>query len=356
MEELLGKVVYGNTVLNWGIFLLLMIGSIIGSKILYLFIGNYFKKYAEKTKTNLDYILIDMIEEPLVIVLSLYGIKYSLNYLVIPAGVSTNIYSSIGVLVTCIVGWGVYRTFNALVNEYLEPIAKSTESSFDDQILSILKKGLNLVVISLTILIAISNAGYNIGALLTGLGIGGLAFALAAQDTVGNLFGGITIIADKPFKINDRVEVHGHDGIILDIGLRSTRLRTVAEHRIVTIPNSMFTNDAIKNISSEPTRMIELDLGLTYDTTPEKMILAKKILAEIVANNDKLENDFIASFTAFNDFSLNLKFRYFINTEYDYYIVQDEINLEILTKFNDNNLDFAFPTQTIQAEVKQVNN
>lgn len=352
MEDFLAKEFYGNSFLNWGICISGIIGSIIAGKIIYLISTNYLKKAAAKTKTQLDDILIDMIEEPLVIFLSLLGIKYSLYILILPAEIQKFFSCSIEVLMVCVIGWGLLRIFNTLFGEYLTPLAKSTESVLDDQILSIFRKGINLIIICLTILIAISNAGYNIGTLLAGLGIGGLALALAAQDTVGNFFWGVTIIADKPFKINDRVEVHGHDGEIIDIGLRSTRLRTIGDNRVVTIPNSMFTSGAIKNISSEPSRMIDLNLGLTYDTTVEQMDLAMDILSDIVKKNKHVEKDCITSFNAFNDFALNIKFRYYIKKKEGYFSVQTEINREILKQFNANKLKFAFPTQTIHAELK----
>jgi len=353
MEEFLAKEFYGNSFLNWCICISAIIGSIIIGKILYVISSNYLKKLAAKTKTQLDDILIDMIEEPLVIFLSLLGIKYSLNILILPAEVNKFLASSIAVLIVCVIGWGLLRVFNSLFAEYLTPLAKSTESVLDDQIISIFRKGINLIIICLTTLVAISNAGYNIGTLLAGLGIGGLALALAAQDTVGNFFGGVTLIADKPFKINDRVQVHGHDGDIIDIGLRSTRLRTIGDNQVVTIPNSMFTSGAIKNISSEPARTINLDLGLTYDTTVEQIDLGMNILSDIVKKNNHVEKNYITSFNAFNDFSLNIKFRYYIKKKENYFSVQTEINREILKQFNANKLDFAFPTQTILAEVSK---
>ncbi len=316
-----------------------------------MLIGHYVKKITKKTKTDLDDIIVDQAEEPIVIILALLGCKVALTLIVLPANILGIISMGLNICITIIVGWGIFRLFNKIVNEFLDPLAANTVTELDDQILVVSKKGVNLLIIVLTLLIAISNAGCDIGALIATLGIGGLAFALAAQDTIGNLFGGITIIADRPFKINDRVQVQGHDGVVIDIGLRSTRIRTIGDNRIVTIPNSMFTNDAIKNISSEPSRTIDLNLGLTYDTTVKQLDVAMKILENIVKSNDKIDDDFITSFDAFNDFSLNIMFRYYIKSGEDVFKVQTEINREILQQYNDNKLDFAFPTQTILAEV-----
>ena len=124
---------------------------------------------------------------------------------------------------------------------------------------------------------ALKNAGVDVGTLIASLGIGGLAFALAAQDTIKNIFGGITIFTDRPFRIGDRIKVDGFDGIIEDIGVRSTRLRTL-DRCLVTIPNYKIVEASVENVSEEPMRRIVSKLGLTYSTTPEKMKEAIDIL------------------------------------------------------------------------------
>ena len=134
-----------------------------------------------------------------------------------------------------------------------------------------------LIIIFAAVILAIQNAGYDVGALLAGLGIGGLALAMAAKDTVANIFGGFTILTDKPFTINDRIQVSGFDGWIREVGLRSSRLETLAG-RIVTIPNSIFSDTPVENISAEPSRKVAVNLGLTYDTTPDQMEEAMNIL------------------------------------------------------------------------------
>ena len=135
----------------------------------------------------------------------------------------------------------------------------------DDQLLPVVRKGLRATIWILGILVALNNAGYNVGALLAGLGIGGLALAMAAKDTVANIFGGVTIFTDKPFKINERIKLGGFDGTITEIGIRSTRLKTL-EGRVVTIPNAKFTGGMVENVSMEPSRKVVLNLGLVYDT------------------------------------------------------------------------------------------
>jgi MscS family membrane protein len=188
--------------------------------------------------------------------------------------------------------------FDALVKEYLAPRVSGTDSDLDDQLLPIARKGVKVTVWAIAIVVGLNNAGYDVGALIAGLGLGGLAFAMAAKDSVANLFGGFTVFTDKPFTIHDRIVVNGFDGTVEEIGIRSTRLKTLAG-RIVTIPNAVFANEAIENISSEPGRKITVDLGLTYDTTAEQLENAMKIIKEIALANEDIENDNIVFYLSF---------------------------------------------------------
>jgi MscS family membrane protein len=216
----------------------------------------------------------------------------------------------------------------------------------DDQLIPVIRKGLRAVVWILGILVALNNAGYNVGALLAGLGIGGLALAMAAKDTVANIFGGITIFTDKPFKINDRVKLSGFDGTISEIGIRSTRLKTL-EGRIVTIPNSKFTDGMVENVTVEPWRKVVLKLGLVYETSVEKMEKGMDLLREIATNNSDLEDNHIVGFNDFGTSALGIIFIYYIKKGSDILATQTSINLEIMKKFESHGLEMAFPTQTI---------
>ena len=202
------------------------------------------------------------------------------------------------------------------------------------------------MVWAMAVVIGLNNAGYDVGALIAGLGIGGLAFALAAQDSVANLFGGLTVFFDKPFTINDRIQISGFDGYVTEVGIRSTRVKTLAG-RIVTIPNKEFTASIVENVSSEPSRKVVQTLGLTYDMDEAKMERAIQVLTDLHAENIDTSDDKVITFTSFGDFSLNILFIYYIKKESDIMETQSEMNLQILKRFAAEGLDFAFPSQTI---------
>lgn len=344
--EWLSNTYYGNTAENWLISLAIIGGSVIASKLLYWLFANVFKKLTEKTETKLDDLIIDHVEEPVVFAVIIAGIYYGLHRLHFTDSLDNWIAGVYFFLIVFNIAWLINRLIDSLIDEYVVPIVEKTDGDLDDQLLPILRKVIHFIVWSMAIVIGLNNAGYDVGALIAGLGIGGLAFALAAQDTVANVFGGITVFLDKPFTIHDRIQVNGFDGTVTEVGIRSTRLKTLAG-RIVTIPNKVFNGTIIENVSDEPSRKVVQVLGLTYDMDESHVEKAIKILKEIHEQNLQTTEENIVSFSAFGDFSLNITFIYYIKKEADIMETQTWMNLEILKRFNAAGLDFAFPSQTI---------
>ncbi|HIP49619.1 MAG TPA: mechanosensitive ion channel family protein [Lutibacter sp.] len=350
MSDFFNRTFYGNTISEWGVSLLIIFASIILSKIVYWVFKNVIKKYTQKTKTDLDHLIVDKIEEPIVSLIVLSGFWYGPNYLNLTKGFEDFLDKSFYFAITFIVFWFLVRVIDALILQYLTPIVKKSSSDLDDQLLPVFRKSLKVIIWTLAIVIGLNNAGYDVGALLAGLGLGGLAFAMAAKDTVANLFGGVSVFIDKPFKIKDRIQIDGFDGFVTDIGLRSTKLKTLAG-RIVTIPNKKFTDTYIENVTSEPTRKVEMVLGLTYETSHKDIQKGIEILKNIDTESDYTSTPCVVYFESFGDFSLNIRFMYFIKTKENYwYEAPNAINSLILERFNKEGLNFAFPTQTIITE------
>jgi MscS family membrane protein len=170
--------------------------------------------------------------------------------------------------------------------------------------------------------------------------------AMAAKDFVANIFGGITIFVDKPFKLGDRVIVSGYDGFVREVGIRSTRIQTLAG-RIVTIPNSKFTDSFVENITMEPSRRVKVTLGLVYSSTPEQLKMAQTILGEVAENHTFTEESVLSWFEEFAAYSLNISMIYYIMKDGSVLQVQNEMNLAIFERFTQAGLQFAFPTQTV---------
>jgi MscS family membrane protein len=346
MTELLQQSYYGNTLETWLTSLIIIVLSILLGKAVYWIFSKVVRVFTKKSETKIDDILVDMVEEPVVFLIIVTGIWFGLHMLTLPEGVVEVIGNAYHIILALLVGWMLSRLFDALYVEYLQPWVAKTENDLDDQLMPILRKGVKTIIWAMAIIIGLNNAGYDVAALLAGLGIGGLALAMAAKDTVSNIFGGFTIFTDQPFRMGDRIVVSGYDGTVEEIGIRSTRLRTL-DGRSVAIPNSKFADAPVENISREPSRKIVLNLGLTYDTTPQQMQRAMELLKEIGDDNPNTEEKTLIGFSGFGDFAMNILFIYYIRKGADILNTQTEINMAILTQFNENGLEFAFPTQTL---------
>lgn len=352
MMDFFNKTFYGNKISDWAISLGILVAAIIVAKICYWAIGKYVKKITAKTKTNLDDLLVDKLEEPVVYAIAILGFYWGFQRLHFGPGVDNFFAHTFTFIFTLNITWLIVRTIDAIIVEYLSPLVSKSDSDLDDQLLPLLRKLFKIILWTLGIVIGLNNVGFDVGAVIAGLGIGGLALALAAQDTVKNIFGGIMVYVDKPFKVNDRIKIHGYDGFVEEVGIRSTRLRTL-EGRLVTLPNANFSDEAVENVTLEPSRKVVVNLGLTYETTPDKMDRAIEILEDITNKNENLEEDRLVCFNNWGDFSMGILFIYYIKPTSDIFKTQTAMNMAILRQFNEEGLDFAYPTQMIyKKEVK----
>lgn len=348
-HEIFQTIYYGNSLESWIISLFFLIGGIIVGRLLYWFSSKILKKLTSKTTTSLDDIIIDMMEEPMVGAVILWGLWIALGRLELSVGFDNGISTAYKILIVLNITWFAARMVNSLIKEYLIPFAEKEDNSLDGHIISIIQKTLAAVIWIIGGIMALKNAGVDVGALIAGLGIGGLAFALAAQDTVKNIFGGFTIFTDKPFRIGDLIKVNDITGFVEDIGMRSIRLRTLAG-RLVTIPNYKIVDSSIENITLEPSRRIELKLGLTYSTSPDQMQKAIDILKNLATTNPEIEEKVQVFFSNYGPYAMEITCFYFIKKECDIMESQSKVHLDILNQFNTNKLSFAFPTQTLILE------
>jgi MscS family membrane protein len=342
----------GNPLLEWGIALLWALGGLVVGRLLYRWVSHRLKAAANKTASKLDDLIIDQLEEPIAMGVVILGMWFGYDHLHFGAGADAFMENVFAIAVALDITWLAARLVDSLIGNLLLSVSEKTESSMVAQVAPILQKTLRSTVWVLGVIMALNNAGYDVGALLAGVGIGGLAMAMAAKDFVANIFGGITIFVDKPFLVGDRVQLDGMDGTVQEIGIRSTRLKTLAG-RMVTIPNHKFTDSIVENVTAEPARKIRVDLGLTYETTPDQIERAIEILNEIVVKHVGTEDDTIIWFSGFGDFSLNVSTIYYVKKEADVTLTPGAVNLEILRRFNAEHFNFAFPTQTLIHEGSQ---
>lgn len=347
--RMLEEIVWGNSVENWGISVIIVLGAIILTKMVSILNKKIIYKITRKTQSKLDDIVYDSLESPILFGIMLLGIWIAFHRLEFSANIVKAVSDAYRILVVLNLTWFFARLCHSLVDVYwTNPSDTSSRAKKQTaKMMPIIKRGVLILVWVIGIITALSNVGVNISALLGTLGIGGIAFALAAQDTVKSIFGAFTILTDRPFNIGDIVRIDSHEGTIIDVGIRSTKMRNY-DKRIITFPNYKIMDASIINISAEPMRRVVTKLGLTYDTTPEKMQEALDILRAIPA---KVENastkDVLANFTEFADSALVITFIFFIEKKGNNAKVTSDVNMEVLKAFNKAGLNFAFPSQTL---------
>ena len=336
---------WGNTIENWGISLLILYGALIIVKLLSLLGKKVIKPFVTGTDNHLDDVIFYSLEAPVKFAIILLGIWIAIHRLVYPDSFVKVVDNAYSILIVLDITWFFGRLFSSLLQVYW---GKQSNGQAN-KMMPIIKRTILVIVWLIGIVMALSNVGVNISALLGTLGIGGIAFALAAQDTVKNVFGTFTILTDKPFSIGDTIRVDSYEGTVVDVGVRSTKIMNY-DKRIITFPNYKITDTSIVNISSEPMRRVVLNLGLTYDTTSEKMKEALELLKSIpkrVENVSSNPSDIVAVFTEYSDSALVIMYIYFIEKQGDILGVTSNMNMEILAAFNKAGLNLAFPTRTV---------
>lgn len=335
----------GNTLQNWLIAIVYIVAAVIIVKLITLVSKKWLKPLVSRTENNLDDVIYYSLDAPIKFAIMLLGIWLAIHRLVYPDSFVKVVDNAYRILIVLDITWFFARIFTGLLQIYW---GKHSDGHIN-KMLPIIKRSILVVVWIIGVVMALSNIGVNISALLGTLGIGGIAFALAAQDTVKNIFGAFTILTDKPFNIGDTIRIDSFEGTVVDVGVRSTKIMDY-DKRIITFPNYKVTDASIINISSEPMRRVVLKLGLTYDTTPEKMKEALSILKAIperVENVSSKPGDTVAVFSEYADSALVIMYIYFIVKQGDILGVTSNMNLEILDSFDKAGLDFAFPTQTV---------
>lgn len=306
---------WGNTLESWGISILIIVGAVVVVKLISLFSRKVLKPFITRTPNHLDNVIYYSLESPIKFAVMLLGIWIAIHRLVYPDNFVKTIDNAYRILIVLDITWVFARLIGGLLEIYL----RKDSTGQTHKMMPIIKRTALVLVWIIGIVMALSNIGVNISALLGTLGIGGIAFALAAQDTVKNIFGAFTIFTDKPFNIGDTIRVDSFEGTVIDVGARSTKIMDY-DKRIITFPNYKITDANIINISSEPKRRVVLNLGLTYDTTPEKMKEALDILKAIperVENVSSNPSDTTAVFTNYADSALVIMYIYFIEKQGD---------------------------------------
>lgn len=314
-----------------------------------IFTGYFLKiilKLTTKTKSNLDDQVINSFKGPLNIFILLLGLYFGFRELPFTLHTQTVFNKMIRSLFVIIIGWG-FINLTAVTHELFSRVGKRFNIKFDQILIPFLTKFFKFVIIALVFTIVAGEWGFNINGFITGLGLGGLAVALAARDTLSNLFGGMVIITENPFTIGDWIKTPSVEGTVEDITFRSTKIRTFSQ-ALVTVPNSTLANEPITNWSKMGKRRITFNLKLNIHTPREKIVTCTNEISDMLKNNEAIDEETIfVNFSDFSTSSLDL-FLYFFTktTNWEIWLkIKEEVNLQIMEILEKNKVEIALPAQ-----------
>ncbi|HDH53113.1 MAG TPA: mechanosensitive ion channel family protein [Nitrospirae bacterium] len=351
-SDILQKSFLQNSVLDYLIFLATFLIGIFIIKILKGISLHRMKAWAKKTATTIDDFLIKIIEKNLIPLLYFSVLYFAFKSLTLAPSLSKVIDVSVAIILTF---FGV-RFLAALIDYSLEIYWTKKEIDVNRQrslkgILRVIK----FLVWAIGVTFLLDNLGFKISTVIAGLGIGGIAVALAAQTVLGDLFSYFTIFFDRPFEIGDFIIVGDFLGTIEHIGIKTTRVRSLSGEQLV-FSNTDLTNSRIKNYKRMDKRRVVFRLGVTYQTTLEQLKEIPGIIKDTINNVSNTVFD-RAHFFSYGDFSLVFEVVYYVQSrDYNIYMdIQQEINFIIKEKFEKRGIEFAYPTQTVFLEKAREN-
>jgi len=339
---------------HWLASIIILFLTVVGRRWVLRIFHTVAQKLADKTATSLDNLLLAAAEKPAGWLLYILGILASVHALnpppsTFPIIAAVDRFGRIASILISI--WFLWRLLDGLA-AYFSARAAQTESSLDDQLVPFVAKTFKIFIIITGVLVVAQNMGYSISGLIASLGIGGIAVAMAAKDTIANVFGSIMILVDRPFTTGDWIKTSEFEGVVEEVGFRSTRIRTFAK-TLVNVPNSTMANMVIDNIAARPKRRVKMRIGLTYNSSPEQIQAAIDGIEKLLAKHPGVDQDmYLAKFDAFEDSSLSIFLYYFTKTTdwQEYLQVRQDINMQMMKLLESLKLEFAFPTRTVHLE------
>ena len=345
------QVVFEGPDITWGRIIVLLgwvVGAMLLGKLVQIVLANVGRQKRLEGKPIVQ-VTLKSLGRPMPFLFFAVGLKLGLPQL-FDAESTAMVNDSLSVLFTVAVTFFIYSLVDVLDHAITHFTAK-TNTKMDDMMAPMVRKSLRVVIVTLALVqVAQILSDKPITSILAGLGFGGLAVAFAAQETIKNFFGSLVIFADKPFELGERVVVGGHDGAIEEVGFRSTRIRTLDGH-LVTVPNGELANQMIQNIGKRPYIKRVMNVTITYDTPPEKVQQAVDILKELLDNHEGMDPEFPPRvfFNDFNACSLNILAIYWYHPPayWEFLAHAEKLNMQLLSRYNEAGIEFAFPTQTL---------
>jgi len=352
------EIIRGNEIWRFGLVLLAVLVAMAAGRIVQYSVKSYAQRLAKKKGDSPLAILFAALANPIYVAVFAVGIFLAKVPLFFndENGIRTTLgdgWTTIARVIAAIAAaYALYRLVD-VIEYFLNRLVGKTETKLDDMLVPVVRKAMRVTIAIVAVLLISENIlGANVKSLLLSAGVGGIAIALAARETIANFFGSITIFADRPFQMGELIKIEGHFGPVEEVGFRSTRVRTLDGH-LVTVPNSVIANSIVENVGQRPFIRRKSNITITYDSGHTKAKRTVEVIKEILAGVPEVNTDPEklprVYFSDFNDCSLNIYMSYWVKPA-DYWLyheVNQRVNLEMMKRFEAEGIEFAFPTQTL---------
>jgi small-conductance mechanosensitive channel len=352
-DQFLDRILFDNSMRQWLTACAVTLASFFALLVIRFLLVGRLGAIAKRTTTEVDDVLVELVARTKPYFLAAAALVFGSHFLVLPPTLDRYFDATFALVLLLQCGlWGA-----GAVDLWIQRRAdlKATRSDVASvTTIRALGIGGKLVLWVIVFITALDKFGVNVSTLVTGLGIGGVAIALAVQNVLGDLFAALSIVFDKPFDVGDSIAVDQMQGTVERIGLKTTRVRSVSGEQII-ISNSELLKSRIRNYKRQLDRRVVFTTDITYDTAPETVARIPGMIREVVSTQQPVRFD-RSHFTAYTDSALRIETVYYVlDADYSRYLdIQQTINLELLRRFNAEKIEFAFPTRSVVLEGAQL--
>lgn len=342
-DALLSQKFFGNSTMQLLLFAASVLACLAIGTLFYNFLKTRAKKISDSTKNKLDDVILETIDKSFFLVALAIGFALGSNFLSLETGSIQQLQIMSGAIITILVSWLSLKFIDSFTEHYIVPLKYISGQRIDENLLPIFKNIFKAIILIIAAVIILRGFGYDVTAILAGLGIGGIAIAFASQQTIADIFGGVSLLTSKPFRVGETIQVEGITGTVKKVGIRTTRIKGI-DNSEITFSNSKLANAIIKNISVAKEQRVELNIGLSQNNSHEKIQAACDTIKKIVSSCNHCAENPTVFFWDYKENALMIQAIFFIK-EKEWQKTRHEINLKIFEELKKQEIDFASPMQ-----------